>query len=59
MWVEPQRRFTFTPSGLSLMTYVLAPSASNTARPIIHALPFEQSSATLRSPNERVAMLVR
>ena len=49
----------FTPSGWSLMTQVLAPRASNTARPIIHALPLAQSSPTLCFSKEREGSPVR
>ena len=47
MWVEPQPRLMFVPSGSLWITYVLAPMASNTLLATEEALPLEQSSPTL------------
>ena len=57
--VEPAFMLMLQPSGVLLITYDFAPSASKTERPIIHVLPFAQSRATLQFSNDTGAIDVR
>ena len=59
MCVDPQFVLIFTPFGSLLITYVLAPNASNTLFAIADELPFAQSNPTFLSLNERVAIEIK
>ena len=56
MWVEPALRLILVPSGSLLITYVFAPSASNTLLAIAKELPLAQSRPMRISLKDLVAI---